>query len=60
MVRSMGERAYPYLCERAEMAKAAGDRDSAITWWDIALAVAEIANVKSLSAVVLCAGWCLT
>lgn len=42
MVRSMGVDAYAYLCDHAEMARLNGDRESAITWWDIALAVAEM------------------
>lgn len=46
MVRSLGPRAFSYLCEQAEMAKHNGDRESAITWWDIALAVAEIWNAE--------------
>jgi hypothetical protein len=31
------------------MAKLNGDRESAITWWDIALAVAEIRNAETLA-----------
>jgi hypothetical protein len=42
-----GAGAYAYLCEQAEMARLIGDRDSAITWWDIALAVVEIRNVDA-------------
>lgn len=41
-VRHLGSGAYSYLRERGEMAKLAGDRDSAITWWDIALAAIEV------------------
>ena len=44
-VGQLGSDAYSYLCERAEMAKLSGDRDSAITWWDIALAAIEILSV---------------
>ncbi|HEV2100113.1 MAG TPA: hypothetical protein VGR45_14470 [Stellaceae bacterium] len=42
MVQSLGPRAYAYLYELAEIAQLCGDRESAITWWDIALAVIEI------------------
>ena len=42
MVRQLGTSAYPYLCEQAEIAMLQGDRESAITWLDIALAVIEI------------------
>lgn len=42
MVRHLGTGAYSYLCEYAEMAKLSGDQESAITWWDIALAVVEL------------------
>lgn len=38
-----------YLRERAEMAKFSGDRDSAITWWDIALAAIEILSARGAS-----------
>jgi len=41
-VERLGTGAYSYLCERAELAKLAGDRESAITWWDIALATIEV------------------
>jgi len=41
-VRSRGNGAFAYLNERAEVAKIAGDIESAITWWDIALATVEI------------------
>ena len=49
MVRNLGPHAFSYLREQAEMAKLNGDRESAITWWDIALAVAEIWNVRDLA-----------
>lgn len=42
MVRHLGTGAYSYLCEYAEMAKLSVDQESAITWWDIALAVVEL------------------
>lgn len=42
MVRRLGQNAYPYLREQAEMARESGDRESAVTWCDIALAVIEI------------------
>jgi hypothetical protein len=42
MVRSLGPRAFAHLYELGEMAQLSGDRESAITWWDIALAVIEI------------------
>jgi hypothetical protein len=45
MVRCFGDGAYAHLCERAEMAMSFGDRDSAVTWWDIALAVVEIRKI---------------
>ena len=47
MVRQLGTRAYPYLYEQAEIAKLSGDRESAITWWDIALAVVVITNERT-------------
>jgi len=51
MVRGFGgPRAFSYLCEQAEMAKLSGDRESSITWWDIALAVVEITNARALVA----------
>ena len=49
MARNLGERAFSYLCEQAEIANLKGDRESAITWWDIALAVAEIWNLRGLA-----------
>ena len=48
MVRTLGPRAYAHLCEQAEMAKLSGDRESAITWWDIALAAIEIGNAREI------------
>jgi hypothetical protein len=42
LVREHGDGAYAYLRQRAEQAKSSGDRESAITWWDIALAAVEI------------------
>jgi len=42
MVQQYGSDAYPLLCERAQIAKLYGDAESAITWWDIALAAFEI------------------
>jgi hypothetical protein len=50
MVRDLGTGAYSYLCEYAEMAKLSGDRESAITWWDIALAVIELMNERAAPA----------
>lgn len=47
VIASRGGGAYAYLCERAELAKLTGDRESAITWWDIALAVIEITGARS-------------
>jgi hypothetical protein len=47
LTRALGARAYPYLFEQAEMAKPSGDRETAITWWGIALAVLEIRNARS-------------
>jgi len=44
IVRTLGPHAYAHLCEQAEIAKLSGDRESAITWWDIALAAIEIGN----------------
>ena len=46
-VRSHGRGAFAWLNEQAEIAKTTGDRESAITWWDIALFVAEITDVHS-------------
>jgi hypothetical protein len=42
VVRDRGSNAYTYLCERAETAKFIGDEESAISWWDIALAAVEV------------------
>lgn len=47
MVERLGRGAYEYLCEQAEIAKLTNDRESAITWWDIALATIEILNERS-------------
>lgn len=60
MVRSLGSRAFSYLCEQAELAKLSGDRESAITWWDIALAVVEIRNARGLVSLAFLIGGCLT
>ena len=60
IARQLGAGAYSYLCDRAEMAKLSGDRESAITWWDIALAVVEIRNSRGLASLALFIGWCLT
>lgn len=50
MVRHPGTGAYSYLCECAQMAKLSGDRESAITGWDIALAVVELMNERAAPA----------
>lgn len=42
MVRRPGRGAYPYRCERAALAELSGDRESASTWGEIALAAVEI------------------
>jgi hypothetical protein len=42
MVRRRGSDAYSSLREQADLANLSGDRESAITWWDIALAVVEV------------------
>ena len=47
MVRQRGRRAYAFLCEQAQSAKLSGDNESAITWWDIALAALEILNERN-------------
>jgi hypothetical protein len=47
VIRCRGSGAYAYLCERAEVAKFIGDVESAISWWDIALAVAEIVKERN-------------
>lgn len=44
IVRCMGGGAYSYLCEQADIAQLAGDRESAITWWDVAAAAIQILN----------------
>lgn len=49
VIASRGGGAYAYLCEQAEMAKLTGDRESAIAWWDIALAVVEITGARGTS-----------
>lgn len=43
-VQRLGVRAYAYLYEQAEIAKLTGDMESAISWWDIALASLETSN----------------
>jgi len=60
IVRSLGGGAYAYLCDLAEMARGSGDQESAITWWDIALAVVEMRNARGLASLALLVGWCLT
>jgi hypothetical protein len=63
MVRRRGRGAYAYLSESAQNARLSGDIESAITWWDIALAALEIlkepkpAVAAALSAGVYCAGF---
>jgi hypothetical protein len=42
MVWQHGKDAYVYLREKAQVATLFGDQESAIAWWDIALAVLEI------------------
>jgi hypothetical protein len=42
MVRQHGKDAYVYLCEKAQVATLFGDKESAATWWDIALAALDI------------------
>jgi hypothetical protein len=42
LVRQFGPDAYAYSRDFAEIAKSGGDTESAITWWDIALAVIEV------------------
>ena len=42
LVRQLGPDAYAYSRDLAEIAKGGGDTESAITWWDIALAVIEV------------------
>ena len=37
-----GSGAFAYIREQANIAKLNGDFDSAVTWWDIALAIVEI------------------
>ena len=41
-VQNWGNSAYERALAQAEIAKLNGDRESAITWWDIALAVVEV------------------
>lgn len=48
-VARLGLGAYAYLCEQAKLAKLSGDRESAITWWDIALATIEVQNARKLA-----------
>ena len=42
LIRQFGPDAYAYSRDFAEIAKGGGDTESAITWWDIALAVIEV------------------
>ena len=42
LVRQLGLGAYAYSREFAEIAQSSGDTESAITWWDIALAVLDV------------------
>ena len=60
MVGRWGDYAYAYLREQGEYARLAGDRESAITWWDIALAVVEITSARRLAALALFCGFALT
>jgi hypothetical protein len=46
LVTRLGDGAYCYLREQADAANLAGDRESAITWWDIALAAVEATNKR--------------
>jgi hypothetical protein len=41
-VGRLGLGAYAHVRESAEIAQMGGDAESAITWWDIALAVLEV------------------
>jgi hypothetical protein len=47
IVRSRGSGAYAWLCEQAETAKLIGDDESAISWWDIALAAVEVVKERT-------------
>ena len=47
-VQRFGIDAYAYLYERAEIANLMGDMESAISWWDIALASIDIWNERDL------------
>jgi hypothetical protein len=38
----LGIGAYAYVLERAEIARIMGDKESAVTWCDIALAIVEV------------------
>jgi hypothetical protein len=49
-VQWRGIGAYAYLCERADIAKSSGDVESAISWWDIALAAVEIVTMRKAAA----------
>lgn len=51
IVRTLGPHAYAHLCEQAEIAKLSGDRESAITWWDIALAAIEVGNAGEAASI---------
>jgi hypothetical protein len=42
LVRQLGPDAYAYSRDFAVIAKNSGDTESAVTWWDIALAVIEV------------------
>ncbi len=42
MLQTHGAGAVRYLLAQAELAKAFGDTDTAIDWWDVALAAIEL------------------
>jgi hypothetical protein len=48
LVRQLGPGAYAYSREFAEIAQGSGDTESAITWWDIALAVLEVRSGRDV------------
>jgi hypothetical protein len=42
-----GDKAYAYAREQADIARGIGDRESAITWRDIARAIIKIRSVRA-------------
>src|SRR5581483_6807818 len=60
MIEQLGPGAYSYLSEQAEIAALAGDKESAITWQDIARAVLEITKSQARKSQARVAGLALS